>query len=141
MNTTKLVFYYIFLLITIINAILMYLGALSISNLQTAMIFLATLSILLFNGLLMTIAASSSRRKVIKNSFRIQLILIIALVIASVVLRVLEAISGSLDLMFVWRLFATALYVVLTMFTIGLSRDVFKILLNIFRKNQIKELN
>lgn len=117
----------------------MYLGALSISNLQTALMFLITLGILLFNGLLMTIAASSSRRKVIKNSFRIQLVLIIALVIASIILRVLEAMGGSLDLMFIWRLSATALYIVLMMFTIGLSRDVFKILLNIFKKNQIEE--
>ena len=139
MNTTKLVFYYIFLLVTIINVILMYVGALSISNIQTSLMFLLTLSVLLFNGLLMTIAASSVRRKVIKNSFRIQLVFIIALVIASIVLRILEAIAGSLDMMFIWRIFATALYIVVMMFTIGLSRDVFKLLLNIFKKNQIKE--
>ncbi|MCH8520259.1 MAG: hypothetical protein LAT82_05900 [Nanoarchaeota archaeon] len=139
MNTAKIVFFYIFLLITIVNTILMYVGALSVSNMQTALMFLITLSILLFNGLLMTIAASSSRRKVIKNSFRIQLVLIIALVIASIVLRVLESIAGSLDIMFIWRLLATGLYFVLFLFTIGLSRDVFKVLVKKYEASQIKE--
>ncbi|MFT4244515.1 MAG: hypothetical protein ACMXYB_03625 [Candidatus Woesearchaeota archaeon] len=139
MNTTKLVFYYIFLLITIINVMLMYVDALSPNNVQASLMFLLTLLVLLFNGLLMTIATSSPKRRVIKNSFRIQLVFIIVLVIGSIALRILDVINGTLDIMFIWRIFATALYIVILTFTIGLSRDVFKLLLSIFEKKQIEE--
>ena len=130
MNTTKVIFFYIFLIITIINSIIMYLG-ISLVNYTSIGMFLATLFVLVFCGLLTTVALASYRRVTLKTCFRFQILILLILVIASIVARVNEIFTISFDVNMAWRIGATVLYIILLLFTIGLSRDVFKKLVQI----------
>ena len=133
MNATKAVFFYIFLIIAIINTILMYLGA-PITNYTTIGMVLVTLTALLFSGLLTTIALASHRRITLKTSFQLQLLILLILVITSIISRISELLTMTIDASLIWRIGATLLYFILLLFTIGLSRDVFKKLLEIRNK-------
>lgn len=134
MNATKILFFYIFLIAALINTTLMYVSA-PLGNLSTLSMMLITLGVLAFSGLLTTIALASTRRVHMKTCFRIQLVILLLLVIVSVVARVLEAFSMTLDTMFIWRTIATLLYFMVFLFTIGLSKDVFKRLLEIHKSS------
>lgn len=134
MNATKILFFYIFLIAALINTTLMYVSA-PLGNLSTLSMMLITLGVLAFSGLLTTIALASTRRVHMKTCFRIQLVILLLLVIVSVVARVLEAFSTTLDTMFVWRTIATLLYFMVFLFTIGLSKDVFRKLLEIHKSS------
>ena len=135
MKTTKLVFFYIFLIITIINTMLMYAEA-PISNYDTTSKLLLTLVVLVLSGLFTLIAAISKRRFTKKLLLRAQLLMVIILVVASIVARIQEVLWGSVDVMFAWRCGATLLYFIIFLLTVGLSRDVFKQLLQIFYSNK-----
>lgn len=108
----------------------MYLG-ISLVNYTSIGMFLATLFVLVFCGLLTTVALASYRRVTLKTCFRFQILILLILVIASIVARVNEIFTISFDVNMAWRIGATVLYIILLLFTIGLSRDVFKKLVQI----------
>lgn len=131
MKKGKIIFFYIFLILTIINTVLMYINT-PIINIDAMAMFGLTLVALVLSALFTFIAAMSNRRFTKKFMLRLQLILLIILVIASFRSRVIELIFGNFDMYLVWRVCATVLYFIVFLFTVGLSRDVFKQLLAIF---------
>lgn len=133
MSKAKVAFFYIFLLVSLVNTVLMY-SQTSMFTIQTFSAALFTMIVLISSGLLTLIALKNKRRMVKKASYRIELVSLLVLVLMSVVSRVNEALIGVYDTSFIWRLGATLLYLVLFLFAIGLSRDLFKTLLSIHNK-------
>lgn len=136
MNATKAVFFYIFLILSIINTVFMYLGA-PVTNYATISMFLVTLAVLLFSGLLTTVALASHRRVTLKTSFQFQILILLILVIISVIARISELITMVINVSLAWRMGATLLYIILLLLTIGLSRDVFKKLIIINNSSKL----
>ncbi|MFP4401892.1 MAG: hypothetical protein ACLFPL_01555 [Candidatus Nanoarchaeia archaeon] len=136
MSGVKAVFFYIFLLVAIVNTVLMY-AQTSVFTIFSFSAILLTLIVLVLSGLLTTIALSNKRRVVKKTSYRIELFALLILFLVSVGMRIYEMIVGSIDIMLLWRSGATVLYFILFLFAVGLSRDVFKTLLEIYN-NKIK---
>lgn len=136
MNAAKAVLFYIFLIVSIINTVFMYLGV-PITNYATISMFLLTLAVLLFSGLLTTVALASHRRITLKTSFQFQILILLVLVVISIIARINELITMAIDISLAWRMGATLLYVILLLFTIGLSRDVFKKLVKINNSSKL----
>lgn len=138
MSPTKSVFFYIFLILAIANTVYMYLG-IPLSNYTAILFFLITNGILLFSGLLNTIALSSYRRVTLKTCFRFQIMILSILVVISLSARINELIVSGITQGMAWRIIATGLYAILLLISIGLSRDVFKKLVEIYDFKKIKE--
>lgn len=131
MKSGKVFLFFVFLIATIVNSVLMYINT-PLSNYSAFATLLATLSVLGLSVLLTLIAAASDKRFVKKLMMRFQLVFLLVLVIASLVSRIMEAISGNFNWYFAWRVGATVLYFIVFMITISMSKDVFKSLKEIY---------
>lgn len=131
MKTGKVVLFFVFLIITIINSVLMYINT-PLSNYSAFATLLATLFVLGMSALFTIIATASNRRFTKKFMMRLQLIFVLVLVISSIVLRVLEAIAGNFNWYFVWRVVATVLYTIVFFITVSMSKDIFRALKEIY---------
>ena len=131
MKAGKVFLFFLFLIATIVNSVLMYIDT-PLSNYTAFATLLATLLVLGLSALLTLIATASDKRFVKKLMMRLQIVFLLILVIASLVMRVIEAISGNFNLYFAWRVGATVLYFIVFLITVSMSKDVFRALKEIY---------
>lgn len=131
MKAGKVFFFFLFLIATIVNSVLMYINT-PLSNYTAFATLLTTLLVLGLSALLTLIATASDKRFIKKLMMRLQIVFLLILVIASLVLRIIEAISGNFNWYFVWRVGATVLYFIVFLITVSMSKDVFRALKEIY---------
>ena len=134
MNKLRILFFYIFLVIALISTIVVY--AKNPESGSVRLYFLVTLLVLFLSAIFTCIAALARKRHTKKLLLRIQLVQLSLLAVISIFLRIADTISGIEDTsLFLWKIVGTIFYILLFIFTVVLTRDVYKKLLKMYNRN------